>query len=337
MGLREWKRDFGFATGLFLRRPFQCFLQVTNRCNMRCTFCDFWPNGAPPTQELSLSEYRQLEQQLFSLGRFLISIEGGEPFLRPDLLEIVRIFGERHLPLLYTNGWYVDDAAAHALFDAGLVQVGVSIDYSDPERHDTNRGWPGAWDKAWQAVDLFKQASRHGDKQVHVMSVLMQDNLDDLEPLLQMSAARGVGHCITLLSRQGFRRAETCQVWPAGPVSERLLALWKKYPHFRMLREYLEQMDSFLAGEGMPACRAGLQSFNIDHLGNVSPCIEKIDVVAGNVRQMGLQEIHNCLVQLDAGKDCQQCWTVCRGMNQSLAGGGSLRSWVDLSTRLRSH
>ena len=337
MQLSEWKRDLGFAAGVALRRPFQCFVQVTNRCNMRCTFCDFWPNGAPPNQELSLDDYRRLEQQLFSLGRFLISIEGGEPFLRPDLLEIVRIFGERHLPLLYTNGWYIDDAAARGLFAGGQVQVGVSIDYSDAARHDANRGWPGAWDKAWQAVDLLKAAAPHGDRQVHVMSVLMQDNLHDLEPLLELSAARGVGHCITLLSRNGFRRGQTCQEWPHEPISERLLALWRKYPHFRTFREYLSQMDAFLAGQQMPGCRAGIQSFNIDHLGNVSPCIEKIDVVAGNVRQMSLKEIHARLVQLDAGRNCQQCWTVCRGMNQALGGGGSLQSWVDLSTRLRSH
>ena len=50
--------------------------------------------------------------------------------MRPDLVEIVRIFARRHIPLLYTNGWYVDDPKARALWDAGLAQVGVSIDYA---------------------------------------------------------------------------------------------------------------------------------------------------------------------------------------------------------------
>src|SRR5258708_4335486 len=45
MLLRELNRDLGFAATVVLRRPFQCFLQLTNRCNMRCGFCDFWPNG----------------------------------------------------------------------------------------------------------------------------------------------------------------------------------------------------------------------------------------------------------------------------------------------------
>ena len=60
MGLHEIKRDLGFAAGVALGRPFQCFLQVTNRCNMRCGFCDFWPNGAHPSEELSASGVRLL-------------------------------------------------------------------------------------------------------------------------------------------------------------------------------------------------------------------------------------------------------------------------------------
>ncbi len=46
-----------------------------------------------------------------------------------------------------------------------------------------------------------------------------------------------------------------------------LLELWHK--HWRYWREYLERMDDILdGGDRMPTCRAGLQSFNIDHLGN---------------------------------------------------------------------
>src|SRR5689334_12001792 len=83
MALAELKRDLGFAMTLLRRRPFQCFLQVTNRCNMRCGFCDFWPNGAHPSEELTVAEYRRLADDLAGLGTFLISLEGGEPFVRP--------------------------------------------------------------------------------------------------------------------------------------------------------------------------------------------------------------------------------------------------------------
>ena len=167
------------------------------------------------------------------------------------------------------------------------------------------------------------------------MTVLMQENIDDLEPLLIESAARKVSHCITLISTSGYRRAAGGQP-PTAPVSEQLLELWRHYPHFKLFRDYLAGIDPFLSGGVLPRCRAGLQSFNIDHVGNVSPCIEKIDEIVGNVRQVSLGALHERLIKLDAGKDCQRCWTACRGMNQLLGSGGTLTAWWDLTNRMRS-
>jgi len=54
----------------------------------------------------------------------------------------------------------VDAAKAKALFDAGLTNVGVSIDFPDPERHDAKRGLPMTWARAWNAVSHFREPRR---------------------------------------------------------------------------------------------------------------------------------------------------------------------------------
>jgi len=334
-GIGEVRRDLGYAYGILRRRPFQVLLQVTNRCNMKCPFCDFWPNGVPPRDELSLADYGRLEAELSALGRFIVSIEGGEPFLRLDLADIVETFGQHHLPLLYTNGWYVEPEAAGRLFAKGLAQVGVSIDFADASKHDAKRRLAGASQRAWRAVELFRDAAPHGGKQVHVMTVLMDENLDELEPLLKQSAAARVGHCVTLLAA-GFRRGEGGQL-PQGKVADRLLTLFHRYPHFRIFRRYLTLMDSFLGDKkDLPACRAGVQSFNVDHVGNVSPCIEKIDLVVGNLRKESLTTIHARMSALHEVAGCQDCWTACRGYGQLLGDGGERSALWDLATRMRS-
>ncbi|HEV3027143.1 MAG TPA: radical SAM protein, partial [Planctomycetota bacterium] len=228
MSWKERMRELGFARSIWTGRPFSCLLQVTNRCNMKCSFCDFWPNGVSPQEELTLDEMRSISRQLSGLGRFLVSIEGGEPFVRPDLVEIVRAFSGDHLPALFTNGWHVTDENAEALFGAGLAQAGVSIDYAVPERHDAKRVLPGAFDRARKAIEAFKRAAPHGGRQVHVITVLMKDNVDQIEPLLELSASHGVGHVITLLARDGYRRGKGGDDWPKEAVSEKLLALWKR-------------------------------------------------------------------------------------------------------------
>jgi MoaA/NifB/PqqE/SkfB family radical SAM enzyme len=330
-------RELGFAWTVAARRPFNLLLQVTNRCNMTCSFCDFWPNGAPPEQELSLEELRRLAAELAALGHAIVSIEGGEPCVRPDLVEIVRAFGTEHLPVLYTNGWYVTPELARSLFDAGLMQVGVSIDYPD-ERHDRKRGLPGAAQRAWAAVDALRGAAPHGGKQVHVMTVLTRDNANDVEALLELSAARGVGHVVTLLSDRGYRRGKGQDVLPEPGVGTALLELWRRHPHWRFFREYVERIDAFLAHQPLPTCRAGQQTFNVDHLGNVSACIETIDRAVGSLRDAPLSELRERLrARQEEVAACQQCWTACRGFSQSLSAGGSARGWWDLASRMRSN
>jgi radical SAM protein with 4Fe4S-binding SPASM domain len=334
MTARELRRDLSYAIGVLRRKPFQCLLQVTNRCNMQCSFCDFWPNGVAPREELSLEDFRHLERELWGLGRFLVSIEGGEPFVRHDLVEIVRTFASRHIALLYTNGWFVEPASARSLFGAGLAQVGVSIDFPD-SRHDSNRRLPGALERAWRAVEHFKAAAPHGGRQVHVMTVLMEENLSSLPALLERSAEYGVGHSLTLLSTGGFRRAAGGTL-PSAPISGALVDLWRSYPHLRIFRDYLERIDPFLSGAEMPTCRAGAQSFNVDHVGNVSPCVEKIDRPVGNIRDEPLAKIHARLVSLPEVASCQACWTACRGYSQALGNGSTLKNLRDVASRMRS-
>jgi MoaA/NifB/PqqE/SkfB family radical SAM enzyme len=338
MSLAAAGRDLRFALGLLRGNPFQVLVQVTNRCNMQCSFCDFWPNAAPREQELTSADYRRLAGELDELGCFIVSIEGGEPLIRKDLPEIVAAFAGRHIPVLFTNGWYVDEGKAAELFAAGLVQVGVSIDYAGAARHDGKRGLAGTTERAWRAVDVLREAAPHGGRQVHVMTVVMDDNYRELPDLVRQSAEHGVGHQFTLLSVSGFRRGTTGpDRLPPPEAAELLQRLHAEHAHVRFFRDYFGTMASFLRHEAMPECRAGLQSFNVDHVGNVAPCIEKIDAVVGNVKQESLVALHRKLVSAHGTlAGCQDCFTACRGFSQAVGGGGSARGLFDLASRMRS-
>lgn len=338
MDLRSMAKDAAFAAGLVRRRPFQALVQVTNRCNMRCSFCDFWPNPAPPRDELTAGDYARVAAELAELGCFVVSIEGGEPLARPDLVDIVGSFGERHLPALFTNGWFVTREGARALFDAGLTHASVSIDFPDAARHDAKRGLAGAFDRACQALEHLLAAAPRGHRQVHVMSVLMRENWRDFEALFDLSRRLGVGHQVTLLSVTGYRRGQlTRSAMPPAGAGAALHELWRRHPHVQFFGDYFASIDTFLTGAALPTCKAGVQSFNIDHVGNVSPCIEKIDRVAGNVKTEPLAAIWARMAADRRGiEGCQQCWTACRGVAQALGDGGSPGAWFDLTTRMRS-
>jgi radical SAM protein with 4Fe4S-binding SPASM domain len=339
--LRDLKvigNDLRFASTVLQKKPYDVMVQVTNRCNMECSFCDFWPNPAPRHEELTVAELERIAGELAALGTFLVSIEGGEPLVRKDLPQIVRAFAaQNHITALFTNGWFVTEQNAAALFGAGLVHASVSIDFPEAAHHDGKRRLTGATERAWQAVDILRRAAPRGGKQVNVMTVVMEENWRDLEALFERTRAHGVGHQLTLLATGGFRRGKQGDALPPAGAGEHLLALWHKYPHVRFFRDYFTRMDDFLAGRPMPRCNAGVASFNIDHVGNVSPCIERIDEPVGNVRAASLRELYaKVSAQHERLASCQRCWTACRGLTQALSGEFSAQNWLDLAARTRT-
>ncbi len=336
--LRAWKKDLAFTAGIVGKKPFQVLIQLTNKCNMRCSFCDFWPNVAPRSEEHSVSDYKRLSRELKELGTFLVSIEGGEPLVRPDLVPIVEALSEHHITALFTNGWLVTKDNAKALFDAGLVHANVSIDYPDAARHDAKRGLEGAFDRAWRALDLFCETAPRGAKQAHVMSVIMEDNWRDLPKLFEMSAARGVGHQLTMISVNGYRRnGEGDDRLPPPEAGAALVEWHERYGHIRMFREYFSKAGEWLGGQSMPECNAGIQTFNIDHVGAVSACIERIDESVGTVKTAPVKDLLSALAARQSERaGCQRCWTLCRGFAQSLSNGASLRVLAEMSTRMRT-
>jgi MoaA/NifB/PqqE/SkfB family radical SAM enzyme len=329
------RKDLRFAAGLLARRPFNVLVQVTNRCNLRCSFCDFWPNPAPPSEELTVAEFAELARQLRELGCFLVSIEGGEPFVRDDIVEIVAALSKDHITALFTSGWHMTPERASALWEAGLTHGCVSIDYPDARRHDEKRGLTSTSDRAWEAIAMLKETAPLGGKQVNVMTVLMDSNWRDMERLFQMSAAGGVGHQVTLLSTKGSRRGHGGDRLPPPECGAHMVTLWERYRHVRFFRDYFARIDAFLEGGAMPTCRAGVVGFNVDHVGNVASCIERIDKPVGNLRQHSLAELHRRMASDEEVSRCQNCWTACRGIQQAMGGGGTLANWRDLTVRSR--
>ncbi len=333
------RRDARLTTGILRGRPFDVLLQITNRCNMQCSFCDFWPNPAPKGDELTVADFERIAAELSELGTFIVSIEGGEPFIRKDLVDIVRVLSKDHVTALFTSGWFTTEENARQLWEAGLTHASVSIDFSDPARHDEKRKLPGTTRRAWRAVDLLRETAPRGGRQVNVMSVLMNSNWHDMESLFLQSRAHDVGHQVTLLSTGGTRRAagEDDLLPPLG-VAAHMTALFDKYEHVRFFREYFERIDAFVSGGPMPTCHAGRQAFNIDHVGNVASCIERIGQPVGNVRDASVVELHRRLENDQRQvSTCQLCWTACRGIADALGNGGSMSNLVDLSRRTRSY
>lgn len=303
-------------------------VQITNRCNMRCGFCTFPERAVAPKDELTVEDWRRVAKTLGQAGSIVVSLEGGEPLLREDAPRIVDAFAEQHHPWLYTNGWFVTDALARDLWRAGALEIGVSVDYATPAKHDASRRLEGAYERAVAALKSLSNTAPRGGRQVHVLSILLHDNLDELEPLLELSGSLGVRHMLTFLSTYGMYRSDRAQQQPREKIAERIFALKKRHPHLAIFKSYVEGIDRFLDGK-LPPCGAGRVGMNIDHLGDVSPCIELAHLKAANVARDDWATVRDKLAAIEDPRSCQRCWTLCRGATEAMAGRPRLGDWKD--------
>jgi GTP 3',8-cyclase len=154
-------------------------LSVTDRCNFSCAYC--LPGGcprAPADEPLSIAEIDRLVRAFAALGVWKVRLTGGEPTMRRDLPEIVRVItavpGVRRVGLT-TNGYRLEGIAAE-LRKAGLGSVNVSLDSLDPARFEQITGC-GRLDRIVAGVEAAIAA---GIPSVKVNVVLLR-GMDDAE------------------------------------------------------------------------------------------------------------------------------------------------------------
>jgi cyclic pyranopterin phosphate synthase len=124
---------------LYHRRIDYLRLSVTDRCNLRCTYC-MPEEGIPRLHHEDILRYEEilrLARIVTQMGITRMRITGGEPLVRKDILylcaNIARIPGLKSLSLT-TNGLLLQEYA-RSLFEAGIQRINVSLDTLQPEKY----------------------------------------------------------------------------------------------------------------------------------------------------------------------------------------------------------
>src|SRR5260370_29109318 len=107
-------------------RPVMVFLTVTRRCNLSCGYCSEYDAVSAP---VPLDDLKQRIDQLADLRTVMVTLNGGEPLLHPQLPAIVAHVRPRGMPAaVNTNGLLLTRPIIHALNDAGLYPLQVTLD-----------------------------------------------------------------------------------------------------------------------------------------------------------------------------------------------------------------
>jgi len=170
------------------------FLEVTRRCNLQCRHCGS-DCGRDDSQEgLSLETLQKVLRSVaerFDAKRIMLVITGGEPTVRPDLIEILSFARTLGFRLgMVTNGISLDSMMAKRLAAVGMESVVVSLD-GPKECHDWLRAREGAFERACRAITAMR---REGIPVVEGITCVTPKSLSRLAETYEIALRTGCNH-----------------------------------------------------------------------------------------------------------------------------------------------
>lgn len=286
------------------RRPVLVHFEVTMRCNAGCGFCDYWKTAATEKDR----ELKSFAAAARHFRPMMITFTGGEPMLRRDLEEIVAEV-DRAVPRTYltliTHGGMLTAERAQALWDAGISQFNISLDYLDG-RHDAARKIPGLTAKILRTVPEIVGRGMT----VRFNTVIKNDNLDQVMPIVRHAAAAGAGVNLSVYTdfKNGnqnhlIRRDQGGRV--AALIVELLAFKRRRRGVISSSDWYISQIPRYLRDELREPCRSGETTIHIDPTGIVRRCP---DFPA---------DLHWTEYRSYKAIACNKCYYACRGEAQA--------------------
>lgn len=267
---------------------------TTNACNMYCKHC-YRDAGAKAADELNTDEGKTLIDQIAGAGFKIMIFSGGEPLMRDDIFTLVNHARERGLrPVFGTNGTLITGKVAQKLKDSGAMAMGISLDSTDPEKHDQLRATPGAWEGALNGM----RACREAGLPFQIHTTVMDWNMNEVEKLTDLAVEIGaIGHHIFFLVPTGRAVDIEEESLRAEQYEDLLQRIMKKQgeinielkptcaPQFMRIAAQMGVKTRFSKG-----CLAGISYCIISPKGIVQPCAY-LNIPAGNVREKPFGDI----------------------------------------------
>lgn len=327
--------------------------EATRVCNLNCIHCgsplETWVRRDELTTDEVIGAFYQIAED-FDLSKFHhINITGGEPFVRKDLIEILRQISKvpqyRNIAI-QTNGIYIAEnpEVLSELKRYGLTGIGVSID-GLKETHDAFRRKKDCWDKA---IEAAKQAVEAGFV-VTVSTVAHAKNVDEIPKLYEIVKEFHPRY-FRVMTIDPIGRAELNKEYLLSPEQTKKVIDFLKQKHEENFMQYADPkttivelgcggwLSTELEGRVRPYifhCIAGINNLGILYDGKLASCSNiSRDFIEGDLREERIKDVWERRYERFRDRewlrngDCKECseWDYCRGgpMHKRLKDGTML-------------
>ena len=268
-----------------------CDLVITEKCMLKCKMCRMWQSNNP--ESLQLDAWKRFIDSLadFVKGKAQVQFVGGEPLFKKGVLDLIRHSAKRGLSTtMTTNGFLVDENTAKDIAASGLNVLVFSLDSMNKETHDTLRGVDGVYDRVMRAIEFVSRLNNDSLK-IHIVTTIMQRNLDDLLGLAEWaernSAINGISFqaimqpFFTPPDEDWQNNEEFSFLWPeqierVDYILDKLAGFkkagWKitnPVAQFNIYKSYFRNPERFVKAS---RCNLGYNSITVNTMGKIFLC-----------------------------------------------------------------
>jgi radical SAM protein with 4Fe4S-binding SPASM domain len=301
--------------------------ELTLQCDHACTHCGSRAGVARPN-ELRTEQALEVVKQLADMHAREVVLIGGEAYLHPGFLTIVRALKQANiLPTMTSGGRGITPELAASMVEAGLDRLSISIDGLQAT-HDRMRALRGSFQAACDAVRNAQAAGAIVSANTNINRL----NRHDLTPLYEHLKSLGISawqvQITTPLGRAADRTDMLLQPWDLLEIVPELAELKRRAfqdgilimpgnnlgyfgPEEALLRSLTEDGHDHWAG-----CQAGKFVLGIESDGAVKGCpsLQTTSYVGGNLESQSLQSIWDTSPELGFARrrTVEDLWGYCK-------------------------
>jgi len=293
------KKEISTKTNYVISKPTLVYASTTCRCPLQCRMCNVWER-ATKRDELSTSQWKSILKDLKNyIGTFHINFGGGEPFIRKDMIEILRFSAELGINTgVVTNGFYITDELAKRIIESGIFNINISLDGMSSDSVDWIRKHNGLYKKVKNGINrlAYYKYERKSDIKIIIKPILFKQNLNEIVDLINWAEKIGInGVNISPL----MEWTPECQhMWindydRLDNVVDTLIKrkrdgapILNSINHLNLIKRYYNNPN--IVKSRNDRCDVGVSQIFINQVGNVSYCWEFPPI--GNIKE-GIKSI----------------------------------------------
>jgi radical SAM protein with 4Fe4S-binding SPASM domain len=287
--------------------PLSVQLDLTYRCNEKCVHCylDHEDHG-----EMTTAEIKHLLEEMAEAGVFILTLSGGEIFLRKDFFEILECARALTFCIkLKTNAVLIREEQAARIRELGVESIQISIYSHRPEVHDAITKVPGSLRRSIKAIRFLKSQGL----KVVIANVLMTENMHDYHGVRALADELGTDCTLDPTVTPMMDGDRSTLALNTGESS--LRNLFRDEAFVGNAAEFCAPPPSSNEGsmDALP-CGAGHNACYVSPYGEFYPCVQ-FPLSCGNVREKRFIDIWRDSEQLKEVRSirlrdlssCSQC------------------------------